>query len=200
MLRWRVRRWWLNSDQSTIGSPEAVQREGFQLMDYAILRRQPRHALSMNRDQYRRTLVLDQHHDKLRRLRVAGIFADDMFIAWAFIKCLSRLQRHLLPTLHLHHNAALQHIDEGMSIVPVNRIGGTGRVLNQDHQAFAARRLRQVLGHELRNFGVFAGKRSRCKATKKNGQKSVSHAFGYRNCGANKMSRRPASRSGGPYM
>src|SRR5439155_15067309 len=68
----------------------------------------------------RGALVLDQKHQEFRRLGVACVPVDHMNIVRAFIEGLSWCQCHLLSTLQLHHDGALQHVNKRMRIVPVD--------------------------------------------------------------------------------
>src|SRR5215510_608592 len=82
------------------------------------------------------SLVLNEEHDELCRLGTACIPTDDMNIVRAFIKGLAWCQSHFLSTFHLHDDRTLQHIDECMGIVPVDRIHAARRVFHCDHQDF----------------------------------------------------------------
>src|SRR6516165_6863400 len=62
----------------------------------------------------RGALVLDQEHQEFRRLGAACVPVDDMNIVGAFIEGLSWCQCHLLSTLQLHHDGALQHVNKRM--------------------------------------------------------------------------------------
>src|SRR4029077_9806959 len=86
----------------------------------------------------RRALVLDQEHQELRRLGAACVPVDDMNIVRAFIEGLSWCQCHLLSTLQLHHDGALQHVNKRMCIVAVDSTRPAGRMLDCDHQSFLA--------------------------------------------------------------
>src|SRR5688500_18824874 len=57
---------------------------------------------SLFRDEDRRALFLDEDHDELRRLGLAGVAADDVNVVGAFIVGLARLERDLLLPLELH--------------------------------------------------------------------------------------------------
>ncbi len=73
------------------------------------------------RGHYRRTaLVLQQEHQELGRFGAAGVASNDMDVVRAFIKRLPGKQRHRLSSFHLHHDRALQHVDERIGIVPVD--------------------------------------------------------------------------------
>src|SRR6266850_5742130 len=86
--------------------------------------------------QHRSALVLDQEHQEFRRLGTACVPAYDMDIVGAFIEGLSWCQCYLLSTLHLHHNGALQYVNDRMCIVSVDRVRPAGRMLYCDHQNF----------------------------------------------------------------
>jgi hypothetical protein len=62
---------------------------------------------SLNWHEHRSARVLDQEHQKFRRLGAACVQANDMNIVGALIEDLSRCQCYLFSTLHLHHNGAL---------------------------------------------------------------------------------------------
>src|SRR5262249_718489 len=96
----------------------------------------------------RGALVLDQEHQELRRLGAACVPVDDMNIIRAFIEGLSWCECHLLSTLQLHHDGALQHVNKRMAIVSVDSARPAGRMLDCDHQSFPARILRKILRHE----------------------------------------------------
>src|SRR5262245_16691982 len=78
----------------------------------------PRPALSMQQSlcwhERRNTLVLDQQHQEFRRIGTTCVPVDDMNIVRAFIEGLSGCQCYLLSTLQLHHNGALQDVNERM--------------------------------------------------------------------------------------
>ena len=65
----------------------------------------------------------------------------DMNIVATFIKRLSWRKRYFLPTLHLHYNGALQHVNEPMCIVSVDGVRSGGRILHCDYQNFLAREI-----------------------------------------------------------
>src|SRR2546428_5386882 len=67
--------------------------------------------------EHRSALVLDQEHQEFGRLGTACVPANDMNIVGAFIEGLSWCQRYLFSTLHLHHNGALQYVNNRMCIV-----------------------------------------------------------------------------------
>src|ERR1700730_5391474 len=64
--------------------------------------------------EHRSALVLDQEHHEFRRLGPACVPANDMNIVGAFIEGLSCCQRYLFPPLHLHHDGALQYVNNRM--------------------------------------------------------------------------------------
>src|SRR5882672_751330 len=86
----------------------------------------------------RSALVLDQEHQEFRRLGRACVPVNEMNIVGAFIEALSRCQCYLFSALHLHHDRALQHVDERMCIVSVDSARLAGRMLYRYHQNFLA--------------------------------------------------------------
>ena len=57
-----------------------------------------------HRNQNRRTFVFDQENDKFGRFGIAGIAANDVNIAGAFIEGLSGCQGDRFSTFYLHHD------------------------------------------------------------------------------------------------
>src|SRR5215468_10187519 len=108
----------------------------------------------------RGALVLDQEHQELRRLGAACVPVDDMNIVRAFIEGLSWCQCHLLSTLQLHHNGALQHVNKRMCIMSVNGARPAGRMLDCDHQSFPAGILWKILRHERRDLRLLSHRRA----------------------------------------
>src|SRR5262245_8260464 len=108
----------------------------------------------------RGTLVLDQEHQEFCRLGAAYVPVDDMKIVRAFIEGLSCCQCHLLSTLQLLHNGALQHVNKRMCIVSVNGGPAAGRMLDCDHQSFPAGILWKILGHERRDLRLLSHRRA----------------------------------------
>src|SRR5262245_10548800 len=111
---------------------------------------------SLFRHERRSALVLDHEHQEFRRLGIACVPVNDMNIVGAFIEGLSGCQRYLLSTLHLHHNGAVQYVNNRMCIVSVDRARPAGRMLYCDHQKFLAGVLRKVLGHQRRDLGLLS--------------------------------------------
>ena len=102
---------------------------------------------SLDWHERRSALVLDQDHQEFRRLGIAGVPVHDMNIVGAFIEGLSWCQCYLLSTLQLHHNGALQYVNNRMCIVSVDRVRPAGRILYCDHQHFPAGILRKIFRH-----------------------------------------------------
>src|SRR6266478_3727694 len=110
--------------------------------------------------EHRSALVLDQEHQEFGRLGTAYVPANDMNIVGAFIEGLSWCQRYLFSTLHLHHNGALQYVNNRMCIVSVDRVRPTGRILYCDHQNFPAGILRKIFRHERRDLRLLSHRRA----------------------------------------
>src|SRR5580692_354364 len=92
------------------------------LRGWAFLTIRPATRRSFDRHQHRSAFVLYEEHQKFRRLGGTCVPANEMNIVGALIKGLSWCQGHLFSSLHLHHNRALQHINECLRIVSVDRI------------------------------------------------------------------------------
>src|SRR6266536_115906 len=93
-------------------------------------------------------LVLDQEHQEFCWLGFACVPVNDMNIVGAFIEGLSWCQCYLFPTLQLHHDGALQHVNIRMCIVSVDSARPAGRMLHCDHQTFLAGILRKIFRHQ----------------------------------------------------
>src|SRR5436190_7544324 len=115
---------------------------------------------SLYRHEHRSALVLDQEHQEFRRLGTACVPVNDMNIVGAFIEGLSLCQCYLFSTLHLHHNGALQYVnnrvlpasvwveveapavevDRGLEVLPVaEATGGVAEPLDLRVQALGRR-------------------------------------------------------------
>src|SRR5262249_3803887 len=79
-----------------------------------------------------------------------------MNVVRAFIEGLSWCQCHLLSTLHLLHDGALQHVNKRMWIVALDTVRPAGRMLDCDHQSFPAGTLRKILRHEGRDLRLLS--------------------------------------------
>ena len=87
-----------------------------------------------------------------------GVPGDRMNVARFLIKRLSRRQGPSLASADLHHDGALQDIDECLGIVTMNRIGAPGRILHEEHQCLLARNVPKLLRHERGHHGVGSSK------------------------------------------
>src|SRR5262245_25627301 len=105
-------------------------------------------------------LVLDHEHQEFRRLGIACVAVNDMNIVRAFIEGLSWCQCYLLSTLQLHHNGALQDVNERMCIVSVDSARPAGRMLYCDHQNFPAGILRKIFRDERRDLRLLSDRRA----------------------------------------
>src|SRR6516162_10110802 len=115
---------------------------------------------SLCRHERRGALVLDQEHEEFRGLGTACVPVDEMNIVRAFIEGLSWYQCYLLSTLQLHHNGALQHVNERMCIVSVDRARPAGCTLYCNHQRFPAGTFRKILRNERRDLRVLGRRRA----------------------------------------
>ena len=89
-----------------------------------------------------------------------------MNIIRAFVEGLAWCQCYLLSTLQLHHDGALQHVNERMRIVSVDSTRPAGRMLDCDHQSFPAGILRKILGHECRDLRLLSRRHAGHEAQK----------------------------------
>src|SRR5262249_34344621 len=103
---------------------------------------------SLDRYERRSALVLEHEHQEFRWLGIACVSVNDMNIVGAFIEGLSWCECYRLSTLHLHHNGALQYVNNRMCIVSVDSVRAAGRMLYCDHQKFLAGILRKIFRHE----------------------------------------------------
>src|SRR5580765_6259713 len=99
--------------------------------------------------QHRGAFVLHEEHDEFRRFGLASVSPDDVNILRAFIEGLTRGQSHFFPALDLHYDRAFQHINKSMCVVAMYWVRAARRILNQEHQTFLSRKVRQVFRHEL---------------------------------------------------
>src|SRR5262249_46450983 len=83
-----------------------------------------------------------------------------MNIVGAFIEGLPWCQCYLLSTLQLHHNGALQYVNNRMRIVSVNGARPAGRMLYRDHQNFPAGILRKIFRYERRDLRLLSHRRA----------------------------------------
>ena len=84
---------------------------------------------SLGRHHEGRTLVLDEEGEKLGRLRLAGIAADDMDIIRPLVEGLTGVEGDRRRALHLHDDRAFEHVDENVRVVPVDGVRRSRRVL-----------------------------------------------------------------------
>src|SRR5262249_50102586 len=98
----------------------------------------------VRRHQYGSAFVLHKEHDEFRRFGLAGVSPHDVNIRGTFIEGLTGRQSHFLPAPHLHHDRALQHINEPVCIVAMDGVRTARRILHGDHDTFLAGKLRQV--------------------------------------------------------
>ena len=81
---------------------------------------------------------MNQKHEEFRRLRTAGVPANNVNIVGIFIKALAWPQRDFFSPSHLHHDGALQHVNTHLRIVAVDRAREARRKVYGVHQNFLA--------------------------------------------------------------
>ena len=57
-------------------------------------------------------VVLDEEHQELCWLGVAGVSTDQVNVVWILIERLSGMKSHFLAPFHLHYDRAFEHIDK----------------------------------------------------------------------------------------
>src|SRR5437762_4985010 len=102
--------------------------------------------------QHRGAFVLHEEHDEFRSFGLASVSPDDVNILRAFIEGLTSCQSHFLPAPDLHYDRAFQHINKSMCVVAMYWVRAARRILNQEHQTFLPRKVRQVFRQELRQL------------------------------------------------
>src|SRR5438552_9009067 len=113
----------------------------------------------LGRKHCRNTLVFHQKHDELRRFAVARAAADDVNIIWAFIESFAGFDRDRLRAPQLHHDRALEHVNEGVRIVSMDLVSATRRVGDRKYETFFAWNVRQGFGHDFFYVGRWSGRR-----------------------------------------
>src|SRR5437899_7349498 len=111
----------------------------------------------LGRKHCRNTLVFHQKHDELRRFAVARAAADDVNVIWAFIESFAGFDREGLRAPQLHHDRALEHVDEGMRIVSMDFVGAARRVGHRKYETFFVGNVRQGFGHDFFYLGSWSG-------------------------------------------
>jgi hypothetical protein len=72
-----------------------------------------------------------------------------------FVERFPGMEGHFFFTLHLHHDRALQNIDESLRIVAVHRISAARSVIHSDHgHLFPWWNIHQIFGHQIRDLSV----------------------------------------------
>src|SRR6266404_6126202 len=113
----------------------------------------------LGRKHCRNTLVFHHKHDELRRFAVARAAADDVNVIWAFIESFAGFDRDGLRAPQLHHDRALEHVDEGVRIVSMDFVGAARRVGDRKDETFFAGNVRQGFGHDFFYVGRWSGRR-----------------------------------------
>src|SRR4030095_7265604 len=102
--------------------------------------------------QHRGAFVLHEEHHEFRRFGLASVSSDNVNILRAFIEGLDRCESYFFPAPDLHYDRAFQHINKSMCVVAMYWVRAARRILNQEHQTFLPRKVRQVFRHELRQL------------------------------------------------
>src|SRR5882724_9447543 len=113
----------------------------------------------LGRKQCRSTLFFHQEHDELCGFAVARVAANDVNVIRAFIKCFARFERDGLGALQLHHDRTLEHVDEGVRVVPMDFVSATRRIGDRKYETFFAGNVREGLGHDFFYVGRWSGRR-----------------------------------------
>src|SRR5439155_3595690 len=113
----------------------------------------------LGRKHCRNTLFFHQEHDELRRFAVARVAADNVNVIRAFIESFAGFERHGLGALQLHHDRTLEHVDEGVRIVPMDFVSAARRVGDRKYETFFAGNVRQGFGHDFLYVGRWSGRR-----------------------------------------
>src|SRR5947208_10079609 len=113
----------------------------------------------LGRKHCRNTLVFHQKHDELRRFAVARAAADDVNVIWAFIESVAGFDRDGLRAPQLHHDRALDHVDEGVRIVSMDFVAAARRIGDRKYETFFAGNARQGFGHDFFYLGRWSGRR-----------------------------------------
>src|SRR5262249_2042964 len=103
------------------------------------------------------TLFFHQEHDELCRFAVARIAADDVNVIRTFIERFAGFERDGLGASQLHHDGTLEHVDEGVRIVPVDYVSAARRVGDQKHETFFSGNVREGFGHDFLHVGRWSG-------------------------------------------
>src|SRR6185503_1330142 len=72
--------------------------------------------------QNRCTFVLDQEHQELGRRSLARVSANDVHIVQPLVKGLASRQCDGCPTSDLHHDGALEYVDERLRMMRMHRV------------------------------------------------------------------------------
>src|SRR5262245_2753670 len=78
---------------------------------------------SLHGDEHRRVFILEQDHHELGWLRLARVTPDGMDVLGSLVERLPRGERHGLATLDTHLDGALEHVDQRVRVVRVDRFG-----------------------------------------------------------------------------
>src|SRR5262249_9198812 len=88
-----------------------------------------------DRCQDRRTLVLNEDDEKLRRVCLAGVGTDNVNVVRTFIEGLTRVKGDRLLPLNLHYDGAFQHINECVRVMAMDGVHCARRILDDQHRA-----------------------------------------------------------------
>src|SRR5215471_17586834 len=113
----------------------------------------------LGRKHFRNSLVFHQEHHEFRGFAVARAAADDVDVIRAFIESFASFDRDGVGALQLHHDRTLEHVDERVSIVPMDFVSAARRVRDRKYETFLAGNVREGFGHDLFYFGRWSGRR-----------------------------------------
>src|SRR5438132_7715040 len=112
----------------------------------------------LGRKHCRNTLFFHQEHDELRRFAVARVAADNVNVIRAFIESFAGFERDGLGALQLHHDRTLEHVDEGVRVVPMDFVSAARRVGDRKYETFFAGNVREGFGHDFFYVGKWSGR------------------------------------------
>jgi len=107
---------------------------------------------SLHLREYWSALVLDEEREKLGRLGLAGIVANDMNVIGTLIERLSRSQSDRLSAFELHHDSTFEYVDKRVSVVLMDGVRAARRIHDFEHHTFFATASRYILRHKLRDL------------------------------------------------
>src|SRR5262249_7386736 len=136
-----------------------------------------------DRCQDRRTLVLNEDDEKLRRLCLAGVATDNVNVVWTFIEGLTRVKGDRFLPLNLHYDGAFQHINECVRVMAMDGVHCARRILDDQHRALFPGEVGEVTREHRRHLRSFWGSNRSRKAEEEcaHKKKSMHDAIPYSN-------------------